>query len=260
MSLSLEGRTYVVMGVANKRSIAWGISRSLANAGARIVFTYAGERLGKNVRELADTLETETFVYPCDIMSDEEIDATFRQIKDEVGSIHGLAHCIAFAKTEDLEGSFVETSRDGFQLAHDISAYSLTAVANAVQKNDMMAENGSIMTMTYLGGERVVRNYNVMGVAKAALDASVRYLANDLGQHGIRVNAISAGPIRTLSAKGISGFNSSQKEMEEKAPLRRTVTQEEVGNTALFLMSDLSKGMTGETLHVDGGYHIIGLG
>ncbi|MBB6448491.1 enoyl-[acyl-carrier protein] reductase I [Geomicrobium halophilum] len=260
MSLSLEGHTYVVMGVANKRSIAWGISRSLADAGATLVFTYAGERLGKNVRELADTLETDTYVYPCDITSDEEIQSTFSQIKEEVGTIDGLAHCIAFAKTEDLEGSFVETSREGFQLAHDISAYSLTAVAHALKQNELMPEGGSILTMTYLGGERVVQNYNVMGVAKAALDASVRYLANDLGESNIRVNAISAGPMRTLSAKGISGFNTVLKEMEEKSPLKRTVTQEEIGGTALFLMSDLSKGMTGEILHVDGGYHIIGMG
>ncbi|SDI54281.1 enoyl-ACP reductase FabI [Natribacillus halophilus] len=260
MSLSLEGRTYVVMGVANKRSIAWGISRSLAHAGARIVFTYGAERSGKNVQELADTLETETFVYQCDITSDEEIEATFRKIKEEVGTIHGLAHCIAFAKTEDLAGTFVDTSRDGFAMAHDISAYSLTAVAHTLQKHEMMTEGGSIITLSYLGGEKVVKNYNVMGVAKAALEASVRYLANDLGPYNIRVNTISAGPIRTLSAKGVSGFNTVLNEIKEKAPLRRTVSQAEVGDTALFLLSDLSRGMTGEILHVDGGYHIVGMG
>ncbi|GAK10150.1 enoyl-[acyl-carrier-protein] reductase [Geomicrobium sp. JCM 19038] len=260
MALSLEGRTYVIMGVANKRSIAWGITRSLANAGATLVFTYAGERLEKNVRELASSIGQTDFIYPCDITSDEEIDATFKQIKEEVGVIHGLAHCIAFAKSEDLDGSFVETSREGFKLAHDISAYSLTAVAHAIDRHELMAEGGSIVTLTYLGGERVVKNYNVMGVAKAALDASMKYLANDLGAKGIRVNAISAGPIRTLSAKGIAGFNSVLKEIEDKAPLHRTVTTEEVGDTALFLMSDLSKAITGETIHVDGGYHIIGMG
>ncbi|MFB4158438.1 enoyl-ACP reductase FabI [Geomicrobium sp. JSM 1781026] len=260
MALSLEGQTYVVMGIANKRSIAWGISRSLSDAGATLVFTYAGDRLEKNVRELAASINQEKYIYACDITNDDEIDKTFQQIKADVGPIHGLAHCIAFAKTEDLEGTFTETSREGFLLAHDISAYSLTAVSHAIEKYEMMPEGGSIITLTYLGGERVVKNYNVMGVAKAALDASVKYLANDLGAKQIRVNAISAGPIRTLSAKGIAGFNTVLKEMEEKAPLKRTVTTEEVGNTALFLMSDLSKGITGEVIHVDGGYHIIGMG
>ena len=256
MNLSLENRTYVVMGVANKRSIAWGIAQALSSAGARLIFTYAGERLEKNVRDLAGTLDRDdSVILPCDITNDEEIEATFAQIKEEVGVIHGLAHCIAFAKTEELKGEYLETTREGFLLAHNISSYSLTAVSKAARS--LMTEGGSILTMTYLGGERVVNNYNVMGVAKASLDASVKYLANDLGKDNIRVNAISAGPIRTLAAKGIGDFNSVIKEIEEKSPMRRTVTKEDVGNTALFLMSDLSGGITGEMIHVDSGYNII---
>lgn len=257
MNLSLENRTYVIMGVANKRSIAWGIAQSLSKAGARLIFTYAGERLEKNVRDLAETLERkDSLVLPCDITNDEEIKATFEQIKGEVGVIHGLAHCIAFANTDELKGEYLNTTRDGFLLAHNISSYSLTAVAK--EARGLMTEGGSIVTLTYLGGERVLQNYNVMGVAKASLDASVKYLASDLGKDNIRVNAISAGPIRTLAAKGIGDFNSILKQIEEKAPLRRTTTPEEVGDTALFLMSDLSRGITGETLHVDSGYSILG--
>jgi enoyl-[acyl-carrier protein] reductase I len=256
MNLSLENRTYVIMGVANKRSIAWGIARSLHAAGARLIFTYAGERLEKSVRELVDTLERDDYlVLPCDVTKDEDIEACFKEIKEKVGIIHGIAHCIAFANKEELQGEYMNTTRDGFLLAHNISSYSLTAVAKA--SKDLMTEGGSIVTLTYLGGERVVQNYNVMGVAKASLEASVKYLANDLGKYGIRVNAISAGPIRTLSAKGVSDFNSILKEIEERAPLRRTTTQEEVGDTALFLFSDLSRGITGETIHVDSGYHIL---
>lgn len=258
MNLSLEGRTYVIMGVANKRSIAWGIARSLHKAGARLIFTYAGERLEKNVRELVETLETnDSLILPCDVTNDQEIKETFAKIKEEVGVIHGLAHCIAFANTDELKGEYLNTTREGFLLAHNISSYSLTAVVK--EARPLMTEGGSIVTLTYLGGERVVKNYNVMGVAKASLDASVKYLANDLGKDNIRVNAISAGPIRTLAAKGVSDFNSILKEIEEKAPLRRTTTQEEVGDTALFLMSDLSRGITGEIIHVDSGFHILGL-
>lgn len=253
-SLSLEGRTYVVMGVANKRSIAWAIARSLHEAGARLVFTYAGERLEKNVQDLASSLEgANSLVLPCDVTNDEEVEKCFAQIKEEVGTIHGIAHCIAFANKEELQGEYMNTTREGFLLAHNISSYSLTAVAKA--SRDLMTEGGSIVTLTYLGGERVVQNYNVMGVAKASLDASVKYLASDLGQHGIRVNAVSAGPIRTLSAKGISDFNSILKDIEERAPLRRTTNPEEVGDTALFLFSDLARGITGETIHVDSGFH-----
>jgi enoyl-[acyl-carrier protein] reductase I len=257
VGLSLEGRTYVIMGVANKRSIAWGITQSLHNAGARLVFTYAGERLEKNVKDLVATLDRDdSIVLPCDITNDEEIQQTFAQIKEDVGVIHGLVHCIAFAKVEELKGEYLNTTRDGFLLAHNISSYSLTAVAK--EARGLMTEGGSIVTLTYLGGERVLTNYNVMGVAKASLDASMKYLANDLGKDGIRVNAISAGPIRTLAAKGVGDFNSILKQIEEKAPLRRNTTQEEVGDTALFLMRDLSRGITGETIHVDSGYHILG--
>jgi enoyl-[acyl-carrier protein] reductase I len=255
--ISLSGKTVVVMGVANHRSIAWGIATSLHKAGAKLIFTYATERLEKNVRDLANTLGSEDIlVLPCDVTSDEDINKCFSTIKEKVGVIHGIAHCIAFANKEDLAGEFVDTSREGFLLAQNISAFSLTAVARAAK--EVMVEGGSIVTLTYLGGERVVRNYNVMGVAKASLDASVRYLANDLGKHGIRVNSISAGPIRTLSAKGVGGFNSILNEIEEKAPLRKNVTQEEVGDAALFLFTDLSRGITGENIHVDSGYHILG--
>lgn len=256
-AIDLSNRTYVVMGVANKRSIAWAIAQALAGAGANLVFTYAGERLEKNVRSLAETLEGEHLVLPCDITNDEEIDKTFNEIKEKAGVIHGLAHCIAFANKEELEGEYLNVTRDGYLLAQNVSAYSLTAVAKAARP--LMSEGGSIITMTYLGGEKVVRNYNVMGVAKAALDASVKYLANDLGKDGIRVNAISAGPIRTLAAKGIGGFNNVLKEIEEQAPLRKTTTQEEVGDAALFLASDLARGITGEILHVDSGYNILSL-
>ncbi|MBO8156296.1 MAG: enoyl-ACP reductase FabI [Bacillaceae bacterium] len=257
MNFSLEGRTYVIMGVANKRSIAWGIAKSLHKAGARLIFTYANERFEKPVKELAATLEgQESLFYECDVTDDAAIDKTFAQIKEDVGVIHGLAHCIAFAKKEELKGEFLNTTRDGFLLAHNISAYSLAAVAKAAKP--LMTEGGSIVTLTYLGGERVVENYNVMGVAKASLDATMKYVANDLGKYGIRVNAISAGPIRTLSAKGVGDFNTILKEIEERAPLRRTVTQEDVGDTAYFLMSDLSRGITGEIIHVDSGYNILG--
>ncbi|WP_078548039.1 enoyl-ACP reductase FabI [Litchfieldia alkalitelluris] len=256
MSLSLKGRTYVVMGVANKRSIAWGIARALHDAGANLIFTYAGERLEKSVRDLAESLEGGDYpVLPCDVTSDEDVQKCFAEIKEKAGVLHGIAHCIAFANKEELEGDYMNTTREGFLLAHNISSYSLTAVAKA--SKDLMSEGGSIVTLTYLGGERVLPNYNVMGVAKASLEASVRYLASDLGKHGIRVNSISAGPIRTLSAKGISDFNSILKEIEERSPLRRTTTPEEVGDTAAFLFSDLSRGITGENIHVDSGYHIL---
>ncbi|WP_342498444.1 enoyl-ACP reductase FabI [Bacillus sp. FSL M8-0350] len=256
MNFSLEGRNIVVMGVANKRSIAWGIARSLHEAGARLIFTYVGDRLAESVKELASTLERDdSIILPCDVTSDEEIEKCFAAIKEKVQVIHGVAHAIAFANKEELVGEYLNTNREGFLLAHNISAYSLTAVAKAARP--LMIEGGSIVTLTYLGGERVVSNYNVMGVAKASLEASVKYLAADLGAEGIRVNSISAGPIRTLSAKGISGFNTILKDIEERAPLRRTTTPEEVGDTALFLFSDLSRGMTGENLHVDSGFHII---
>ncbi|SDC29251.1 Enoyl-[acyl-carrier-protein] reductase [NADH] [Pelagirhabdus alkalitolerans] len=258
MNVSLEGKTYVVMGVANKRSIAWGIAQALDKMGARLIFTYANERFEKPVKQLADTLtKSDSLFYPCDVTDDADIKSAFQSIKEDVGVIHGLAHCIAFADKEDLKGEFVETSREGFLTAHNISSYSLIAATR--EAAPLMTEGGSVVTLTYLGGERVVQNYNVMGVAKASLDASMKYLANDLGKDGIRINAVSAGPIRTLSAKGVGDFNSILKKIEEKAPLRKTVTQEEVGSTAYYLLSDLSKGVTGEIIHVDSGYSILGL-
>ncbi len=258
MVLSLEGKTFVVMGVANKRSIGWGIARSLDRAGARLILTYNQERMLRNLESLIEDLEGEKpLLLQCDVSKDEEIVRCFREIKEQAGVIHGVAHCIAFANRGDLDGEYVETSREGFLLAHDISSYSLTAIAR--EARPLMTEGGSIVTLTYLGGERVVKNYNIMGVAKASLEASVKYLANDLGKDGIRVNAISAGPIRTLSAKGIRDFNSALNIVEERAPLRKLVTQEEVGDTALFLFSDLSRGITGETIHVDSGFHIVSI-
>lgn len=257
--LNMDGKTIVVMGVANRRSIAWGIAEQLDRAGAQLVFTYQGERLKDTVQELAATLNHKnSLFYPLDVTSDEDIEGLPAFLEKEgVTTIHGLVHAVAFAKKEELEGAFVNTSRDGYLLAQNISVYSLIAVARVLAP--LMTEGGSILTMTYLGGERVVMNYNVMGVAKAALESSVRYLANDLGPKGIRVNAISAGPIRTVSAKGVSGFNDILHTIESRAPLRRNVTQEDVGGVALFLMSDLSRGVTGEIIYVDSGYHILGV-
>ncbi|ADH99069.1 enoyl-ACP reductase FabI [Salisediminibacterium selenitireducens] len=259
MHIDLSNRTYVVMGVANKRSIAWGIAKALHNSGAKLIFTYAGERFHKGVADLIGTLEggNRHELLSCDVTSDEEIKAAFDQIRELSPVIHGVAHCVAFANKDELEGEYLNTTREGFLTAQNISAYSLTAVLKEARQ--LMSEGGSVVTLTYLGGERVVKNYNVMGVAKASLEASVKYLANDLGKDGIRVNAISAGPIRTLSAKGVGGFNDVIKEMDNHAPLKRTVTQDEVGTSALFLLSHLSSGVTGENLHVDGGYHVTGL-
>lgn len=256
MSQLLEGKNILVMGVANDRSIAWAIAQSLAAQGARLAFTYESERVEERVRKLATTIP-DSLILPCNVTVDAEIDTLADALREQFGVLHGFVHSIAFARTEELEGLYVDTSRDGFALAHDISAYSLTAVARRVYP--LMTEGGSIMTMTYLGAERAMKNYNVMGVAKAALEASIRYLANDLGQYGIRVNGISAGPIRTLAAKGIKDFNSILRQVEEKAPLRRTTETAEVGDTAMFLMSHLSRGITGEVIHVDNGYHIIGV-
>ncbi|TAA73156.1 enoyl-ACP reductase FabI [Planococcus salinarum] len=256
MSISMKGKTFVVMGVANKRSIAWGIARALDQSGANLIFTYAGERFEKSVRDLVATLDgNHETILPCDVTSDEDVEKCFAAIKEQVGKIDGLAHCIAFAKTEELAGDFSETSREGYLLAQNISSYSLTVISKHAKP--LMSEGGSIVALTYIGGERVMPNYNVMGVAKAALEMSVRYLAADLGKYGIRVNSISSGPIRTLSSKGVSDFNSILREIEEKAPLHRNTTPEEVGDTAVFLFSDMSRGITGETIHVDSGYHVL---
>ncbi|MEW9702403.1 enoyl-ACP reductase FabI [Paenibacillus sp. SI8] len=256
MNQLLTGKNILVMGVANDRSIAWAIAQSLAAQGAKLVFTYENERVEERVRKLADTIPGSTLM-PCNVTVDSEIETLAQTLKEQLGVVHGLVHSIAFARTEELEGLFVDTSRDGFALAQDVSAYSLVAVAKRIYP--LMTEGGSIMTMTYLGAERAMKNYNVMGVAKAALEASVRYLAADLGQFGIRVNGISAGPIRTLAAKGIKDFNSILRQVEEKAPLRKTTETAEVGDTAMFLMSHLSRGITGEVIYVDGGYHIVGV-
>jgi enoyl-[acyl-carrier protein] reductase I len=257
MTQLLEGKNILVMGVANDRSIAWAIAQSLASQGARLAFTYENERVEERVRKLADMIPNSPIVLPCNVTVDAEIDMLAGALKEHFGVLHGFVHSIAFAKGEELDGLYVDTSRDGFALAHDISAYSLVAVAQRMYP--LMTEGGSIMAMTYLGAERAMKNYNVMGVAKAALEASIRYLANDLGQFNIRVNGISAGPIRTLAAKGIKDFNSILRSVEEKAPLRRTTETAEVGDTAMFLMSSLSRGITGEVIFVDNGYHIVGV-
>ncbi|MCG7339382.1 enoyl-ACP reductase FabI [Staphylococcus sp. ACRSN] len=253
---NLENKTYVIMGIANKRSIGFGVAKVLDELGAKLVFTYRKERSKKELEKLVDQLnQKEHHIFQIDVQSDEDVVNGFSKIGDEVGKIDGVYHSIAFANMEDLRGRFTDTSRDGFLLAQDISSYSLTIVAREAKK--LMTEGGSIVATTYLGGEFAVQNYNVMGVAKASLEANVRYLALDLGEDNIRVNAISAGPIRTLSAKGVGGFNTILKEIEERAPLKRNVDQEEVGKTAAYLLSDFSSGVTGENIHVDSGFHCI---
>ena len=251
----LKGKKGLIMGVANQRSIAWGIAQAAHEAGAELGFTYAGETLEKRVKPLAESVGSD-MVLECDITSDEAIKKTFAKVKEQWGEIDFLVHAIAFADREDLKGRFVETSRKGFALAMDISAYSLIAVSR--EALPLMSEGGSIITLSYYGAEKVVPNYNVMGVAKAALEANVRYLADDLGQNGIRVNAISAGPIKTLAAAGIGDFRKMLDYYAKNSPLGRNVTQEEVGKTSLWLLSDLSSGVTGETVYVDSGYHAMG--
>ncbi|APC46884.1 enoyl-ACP reductase FabI [Virgibacillus halodenitrificans] len=257
MANLLEGKKIVVMGVASERSIAWGITKSLHNAGANLIFTYRQERSYQKLTKLLEKYDIQAeLVVSCDVASDESVQQAFKEIKEKIGVIHGVIHSVAFAKREELKGEYADTSRDGFLLAQEISAYSLVSVTKAAK--ELMTEGGSIVTQTYLGAERVIQNYNVMGVAKASLEASMRYLAEDMGKYNIRVNAVSAGPIRTLSAKGVSGFNEKMSIIEEKAPLRRNVDQDQVGDATLFFMSELSRGITGEVLHVDSGYHIIG--
>ncbi|HLG13230.1 MAG TPA: enoyl-ACP reductase [Blastocatellia bacterium] len=253
----LDGKQGVVFGVANKRSLAWAIARRAAEQGARIALTYQNERLEENARELAATLDR-PLVLPCDVNKDDDIAGVFARIKDEFGGLDFVVHAVAFALTEELEGEYVNTSREGFRIAHDVSVYSLTAIAKHAAPL-MEGRSGSILTLTYLGGERVIPHYNVMGVAKAALDMSLRYLAADLGPSGIRVNALSAGPVKTLASAGIKGFSKILEHMRNRAPLRRNVEQAEVADAALFLLSDLSRGVTGEVLHVDCGYHIVGI-
>ncbi len=252
----LDGKTGIVFGVANRRSIAWAIAQSLAGAGMRLCFTYQGERLKENVEELAGTL-TGSLVYPCDVTRDEEISTVFAALGREIGALDALVHSVAYAPKEDLEGAFVTTSREGFRVAHDVSAYSLVAVTRAALPLLEKSGQGSVIAMTYYGSEKVAGNYNVMGVAKASLEAVVRYLAADLGPKGVRVNAISAGAVNTLAARGVRGFTSMLQHYAQKAPLRRNVELREVGDTALFLASPMSSGITGEVIFVDCGYNIL---
>ena len=253
----LEGKTGLVFGVANRRSIAWSIAQALGGAGARLAFTFQGERLEAGVRDLAGSLDS-SLVLPCDVTRDEDLDAVFETVGKELGGLDILVHSVAYAAKEDLEGRFVDTARANFLMAIDVSAYSLTAMARRAEPLMAARGGGSILTMTYLGGERAVPNYNVMGVAKATLDASVRYLASELGPANIRVNAISAGPIRTLAARSISGFTVMEEHYEKRAPLRRNIDAGEVGQTALFLCSPMASGITGEVVFVDAGYHVMG--
>ncbi|TCO72284.1 enoyl-ACP reductase FabI [Marinisporobacter balticus] len=257
MNTLLKDKNILIMGVANKWSIAWAIAKSFHQARAKLAFTYLGEKTKKSIEKLmAEEDMNSALLIPCDVTKDEEIENSFNILKDEFGKLDGVVHSIAHAKKEELEGLYLNTSREGYAMAQDISAYSLVAVTKYAKP--LMNEGGSIVTLTYLGGERVIKNYNVMGVAKAALEASVKYLATDLGKENIRVNAISAGPIKTLAAKGIKNFGSLLKQFEEKVPMGRLVETEEVANTAVFLCSGLSSGITGEVIHVDGGYNILG--
>ncbi len=255
----LEGKTGIVLGVANKRSIAWAIAQALAREGMRLAFTYQGDRLKESVEELAGTLENTSLILPCDVTSDAEIDAVFKQVDEQFGRLDTLIHSVAFAPREDLENEFVKTSREGFKLAHDISAYSLVALTRAALPLFEKNGGGSVVALTYHGAVKAVEGYNLMGVAKASLEASVRYLAANLGPQNVRVNAVSAGPVNTLAARGIHGFTTMLKHHAEKAPLRRNVTVEEVANAALFLASPMASGVTGEVMYVDCGYNIVGL-
>ena len=252
----LENKVGMIFGVANKRSIAWACAEAASNNGARLAFTYQGERLKENVEKLAGDLP-DSLIVPCDVTDQASVDAAFAAVAEKYGKLDFLVHSIAFAPKEALEGEFVTTTRDAFRTALEISAYSLTQVA--LSAAPLMKDGGSIVTMSYYGAEKVVQNYNVMGVAKAALEASVRYLAADLGKQNIRVNAISAGPINTLSARGVKNMGSLLGYVGERSPLKRNVTAQEVGNTSLFLVSDLASGITGETIYVDCGYNIMGI-
>lgn len=256
MSGLVEGKNALVLGVASERSIAWAIARRLAQEGARLALTYQNERLEKNVRPLAETIPG-TLVLPCDVSDDGQIGSLVQSLQQEWGKVDLLVHSVAFAKKEELSGRYVDTSREGFRIAMDVSVFSLVALCRALEP--LMGEGGSVVTLTYIGSERVVPNYNVMGVAKAALEASVRYLASDLGPQGIRVNAVSAGPINTLAARAIAGFTTMLQRVREVAPLRRNTEAEEVADVAVFLLSDLARGVTGEVIYVDSGYHAMGM-
>jgi enoyl-[acyl-carrier protein] reductase I len=253
----LEGQTGIVFGVANKRSIAWAIAQALSREGMRLAFTYQGERLKDNVAALANDIPN-SILLPCDVTIDEEIDAVYQSVEKEFGRLDAVLHSVAFAPKEDLERDFVLTSREGFKLAHDISAYSLVAVTRAAVPL-LEKTGGSVLTLTYHGAVKAVEGYNVMGVAKASLESTMRYLAANLGPKNIRVNALSAGPVNTLAARGIKGFTTMLKHHAEKAPLRRNVELEEVGNAGMFLLSPWASGITGEVTYVDCGYNIVGL-
>jgi enoyl-[acyl-carrier protein] reductase I len=252
----LDGKNALIFGVANDHSIAWGIARALHDEGATVGFSSVESLIEKRVRPLAASIGS-TFVEPCDVQDDAEIRAVFEKWANVHESVDVLVHALAFAKREDLDGSFVDTSREGFALALDVSAYSLVALAREARA--LLRPGSSILTLTYYGAEKVVANYNVMGVAKAALEASVRYLAADLGPSGVRVNAISAGPVRTLAAAGISGFKRMYGSFADVAPLRANITPEDVGRSAVYLASDLSSAVTGEVLYVDGGFNVVGV-
>lgn len=257
--LDLTGKNALVTGIANNRSIAWGIAQQLHKAGANIGVTYLPDEKGrfeKKVAELVEPLNPSVFL-PCNVQDDEQVKTTFEQVKEQWGRLDILIHCLAFANKDDLSGEFSKTSRAGFSTAMDISTYSLINLAAAAKP--LMTEGGSIVTLSYLGGVKVIPNYNVMGIAKAGLEMSVRYLASEMGSQNIRVNAISAGPIRTLASSAVGGILDMIHHVEKSAPLRRTVTQLEVGNAAAFLCSDLSSGITGQVLYVDAGYEIMGM-
>jgi enoyl-[acyl-carrier protein] reductase I len=256
--LPLSGKTGVIFGVANKRSIAWAIAQAWHKAGAKLIFNYQGERLKENVEELAGTFGADTLILPCDVSSDEQIDGFFAEVKKQTERIDLLLHSVAFAPREALAGEFVATTRQAFSIAHDISAYSLVGLSRAALPF-MEKQGGSIVAMTYLGAARVVPHYNVMGVAKASLEASVRYLANDLGSRKIRVNAISAGPMNTLAARGVAGLGEMLKHYEQRAPLRRNVELDELGATGLFLATDGAAAITGQTMYVDSGFSVMAM-
>jgi enoyl-[acyl-carrier protein] reductase I len=253
----LIGKTGVVFGVANKRSIAWAIAKAWAEAGATLIFNFQGERVKENVEQLSGTFGVDTPIYPCDVSSDEEIDGFFENVRRHTDKLDLMLHSVAFAPREALEGDYLSTTREAYRVAQEISAYSLVALSQRAVP--MMTDGGSVIAMSYYGAEKVVPHYNVMGVAKASLEASTRYLAHDLGPRGIRVNCISAGPIQTLAARGISGFSTMIKHYEDHAPLGRSCTMEELGHTGVFLASDGAGGITGQVLYVDGGYQIMGM-
>jgi enoyl-[acyl-carrier protein] reductase I len=254
---NMEGRTAVVFGVANKRSIAWAIAQALQEQGSKLAITYQNERLAAEAKDLITALPGAE-AFQCDVSNDQEIERLFAQLKERYGVLHALIHSVAYAPADELKNDFVNTTREGFRLAHDVSVYSLIALGRAATPLMTAESGGSIVTLSYYGAEKVVPHYNVMGVAKAALEATVRYLANDLGPKKIRVNAISAGPIKTLAARGISGLGDMLKSHAERAPLKRNVDVDEVGATAAFLASDAGSGITGETIYVDCGYNIMG--